>query len=573
MRTVLWAGLTSAVGLAQFLCAQSTTVRTTYQVRQVASGAVYLDGGSNDGLKEGMHLTAWHLAPGEPTMKRRQVGSLTVTAVASLSAVCAVQESGASVQVGDTADLSYEDTQAIQVVRASRSIRHVAQTVSFTEGDPIDEEARAYIPRPPSPEVNRFRGRVSFEQGMLVDHSSGIRTMQEGLVLRADMTRIGGSFWNFTGYWRGMLTNQANLPAQQQTINDLLNRTYRIGVYYDNPNSNYVAGFGRYLLPWAPSLNTIDGGYFGRRLSKEITTGVFAGSTPDPTAWNYNPNRQMAGSFVNLEHGSYDSVHFMSTAGAAVTREHWHPEREFLFFENNVQLNTKVSVYHDLEVDRLAKALTSDGRTPVRLARSFFTLRYQPVKALALDVSHNYFRDVPTFDTRLLGTGLLDQYLFQGLSAGFRLDLTHGLNLYGSLGHNKSAQDTRAALNYMGGLILPHLPSLRLVPGLWRFPTLRLPTVPFRTDLRYSHFTSSFGTGSYESVTLSRQLGDNLRFDVQGGLQSLNSPFTAQTRTKYGTATLDYLIKTHYILGIGWTTYHGGTQNYDQSFVSVGYRF
>lgn len=567
-RVRFWAGLALTAGLALHLGAQGPTTRTEYQVKQVASEVVYLDGGSNDGIKEGMHLTVWHLAAGEPQSKRQQVGTLTVTAVASLSAVCTAGGAGSAILAGDTASLSYEDAQAIQILRTSKSIRHTAQTVSFTEGDPIDEEARAYVPRPPSPEVNRLRGRVSFEQGMILDHTSGIRTMQEGVVLRMDMTRIGGSFWNFTGYWRGRLSSQTAVLPQQQTLSDLLNRTYQIGVYYNNPNSKYVAGFGRYLLPWAPSLSTMDGGYFGRRLGKEFVTGVFAGSTPDPTAWNYNPNRQMAGSFVAFEHGSYETMHFTSTAGAAVTRDHWHPEREFLFFENSIQLNSKVSIYHDLEADRLAKPLTSDGRTPVRLARSFFTLRYQPVKALTLDVSHNYFRDVPTFDTRLLGTGLLDQFLFQGFSGGFRLDLTHGLNLYGSLGRSRRDQDTRASLNYMGGLVLPHLPSMRLIPWL-----PRLPVLPFRTDLRYSRFTNSFGSGSYESVTLSRQLGDNLRFDVQGGIQSLYSPFTAQTRTKYGTASLDYLIRTHYILGIGWTVYHGGTQNYDQTFINLGYRF
>jgi hypothetical protein len=120
----------------------------------------------------------------------------------------------------------------------------------------------------------------------------------------------------------------------------------------------------------------------------------------------------------------------------------------------------------------------------------------------------------------------------------------------------------------MGGVVFPRIPSL---PSFLHLP--RLPSLPFRTDLRYSHFTSSFGSGSYESIILSRQFGNNLRFDLLGGLQSLNSTFTTQTRTKYGTASLDYLIKTHYILGAGWTLYHGGTQNYDQTFVSLGYRF
>jgi hypothetical protein len=487
-------------------------------------------------------------------MSRLEIGEITVTAVASISAVCEAKNPAVAIQIGDTADLSAEDAQVLQQVRTSKSIRHAAQTVAFTEGDPIEEELRDYVPRHPSPEVNRVRGRISFEENAILDHSSGVSTMQEGMVLRVDMTRIAGGYWNFTGYWRGQLTSRSGARSVT-TLQDLLNRTYQIGMYYNNPNSRYVAGFGRFLLPWAPSLSTIDGGYFARRVGKDLTAGVFAGSTPDPTAWNYDPNRQMAGAFVAFEHGSYDSVHYASTAGLALTRSHWHPERQFLFFENSIMVGTKISLYHDLEVDRLARPLTSDGRTGPRLARSFLTLRFQLSEALSLDFSHNYFRDVPTFDTRLLGTGLLDQFLFQGFSGGLKLTLAPGATFYGNLGSAKRDQDPKAALNYMGGLMLNCLP------------------LPFRVDLRYSRFNSSFGSGTYESVTLTRQIGDKIRFDLQGGLQSITSSLTNQTSTKYGTADLDYLIGTHYILGAGWTVYRGGTQNYDQLFINFGYRF
>ena len=580
-------GWLAAVWLwAAALCAQTPSVRTTYHVKQIAAGSVYLDGGSDDGLKEGMHFKVTRVTPGAAQMTQQDIGEITIAAVASISAVCEIKDGSKPIELGDIAELSYEDTQAIQLVRSSKTMRHVAQIVSFTEGDPLDEELREYVPHNPSPEVNKIRGRVSFEQMAIFDHTSGMQTMQEGLVARMDMTRIGGSYWNFTGYWHGRLSSQSGAP-QQQTLNDLLNRTYQIGMYYNNPNSHYVAGFGRLLLPWAPSLSTIDGGYFGRRLGQKFTTGIFAGSTPNPTAWNYDPNRQMAGSFVAYETGSYDTVRFTSTAGAAVTRSHWHPEREFLFFENNLMFGTKISLYDDTEVDKLAPALTTDGISRPRLARSFATLRVQPVKRLSLDLSHNYFRDTPTFDLRLLGTGLLDQFLFQGLSGGFRLDVYRGINLYGSLGRSKREGDTAPAFNYMGGLVLPKLPLLpRLaglphikkflpfLPALPHVPGLpELPSLSLRTDLRYTKFSSSFASGTYASVTFSRQFTDKLRLDVQAGEQTLVSPFTSQTRTKFANNMLDYLIGNHYILGAGWTFYHGGSQNYDQTFVNFGYRF
>lgn len=546
----------SCLLLGTSLVAQDASVRTKFQVKQVAAGVIYVDGGSDDGLSEGMRFRVFHLAPGDAIMRRREVGSIAVFAVAGNSAACEIKETIAPIQAGDTAELYQEDAQVVEMVRSSKTVRKHAQVVSFTEGDPIEEELREFVPNKlPSPEVNHIRGRVSFEQDLIVDHSSGIHTYQEGMVVRADMTRIGGTYWNFTGYWRGRLNTQTGSNSLT-TLNDLLNRTYQIGLYYNNPNSKYVAGVGRFLLPWANSLNTMDGGYFGRRLKKSVTVGVFAGSTPDPTAWNYDPTRQIAGTFVSYEHGSYETVRFTSTAGAAFTRSHWKPERQFLFFENSIQMNTKVSVYHDLEVDRLAKPLVADGNNGVRLARSFLTFRYQPIKRLALDLSHNYFRDVPTFDTRLIGTGLLDNFLFQGFTGGFRLDVLRNVNLYADIGRAKRDSDTKSAVNYMGGLVLNHF---------LRFP--------FRTDLRYAKFTSSFGAGSYETIDFSRQIGDKLRFEFQGGQQHLTSTFTSQSRARYINANLDYLVGRHYILGYGWTLYRGGVQDYDQIFIDLGYRF
>jgi hypothetical protein len=541
--------------LPAIVSGQTSSVRTSYRVKQVASGVVYLDGGANDGLSEGMKLRISRLPPGAAQMNRKVIGNVTVMAVAGNSAACELLTVEVPVEVGDTAELSDDDAQVVEIVRKSTSTRKFAQVVSFTEGDPIEDELREYVPKPPLPEVNRLRGRIGFEQGVITDRAAKLLTLEEGLVIRADITRINGSYWNFTGYWRGRVTSE-HVATSSETLNDLLNRTYQIGLYYNNPSSRYVIGVGRYLLPWAASLSTLDGGYIARRIRRRFTTGVFAGSTPDPTAWNYDPNRQIAGAFVAYEYGRYDSIHLTSTAGAAVTREHWHPERQFLFFENAIQYTTKVSIYHNLEADRLAKNLVEDGRNDPRIARSLFTIRVQPVKRFSFDFSHNYFRDVPTFDTRLLGTGLLDKFLFQGISAGFRYELRDGATVYGNLGRSRRDNDTAPALNYMGGFILA-----------------RLPLIPVRTDFRYTKFSGSFGAGSYESITFSRQMGDRLRFDFQGGQQSLRSGLTSQSKATFGNLNVDYLIGPHYILGAGWTLYRGNVQDYDQIFINVGYRF
>ncbi|MEZ5353827.1 MAG: hypothetical protein R2762_14405 [Bryobacteraceae bacterium] len=530
--------------------------RTSFQVRYVAADAVYLDGGRDAGLAEGFRLVVRRLKPGAPDLSAPPIAELIVVSIAATSAVCEVRSAQSPLAVGDTAFLNAEDAELLKMLHASRTARKYAQVVSFTEGDPIEEEAREYVPRPPLPEINRVRGRIGFEHNSISDHiTRGPATSQQGVVLRADMTRIGGSYWNFTGYWRGRFTSRSR-SASTDTISNLINRTYHIGFYYNNPNSRYTAGFGRLLVPWASSLSTIDGGYFARRLNRHATTGVFAGSTPDPTAWNYNPNRQLAGSFLNFEAGNFERLRYTGTTGLAISRLGWKAEREYAFFENSLMYKSTLSLFHNMEVDRRTRGRFDSNVSGAVISRSFFTARYQPARFLSLDLNHNYFRGIPTFDTRLLGTGLLDQLLFQGLSAGARFDFPGGVSFYGTLGRNRRDTEQRASWNHMAGI------TVRDVGGSG-----------IRVDARRSRFDSSFGTGEYYTVSFVRNLTDRLRVESQIGKQTFQSPLSDQRRAIFFATNADWLFGDHYFIGLGHAMYRGRVQNYDQIYGNVGYRF
>lgn len=542
------------IAVAIAACAEGQEIRTTFRVRYVADGAVYIDAGRNAGLSEGFQLTVKRLKPGEAGMDAKPVGDIVVTSLAENSAVCEIKAAVMAFAVGDVAYLSSADIETIRLMQSSKSARKYAQVVSFTEGDPLEEEVREYVPRPPSPEVNRARGRIGFETSTIQGHGpSAAQTTQMGLVLRADISRIGGSFWNFTGYWRGRTTSTGG--AQQQTLNDLINRTYTIGLFYNNPTSRYVAGIGRLLLPWASSLSTIDGAYFGRKFGR-ATLGLFGGSTPDPTAWNYNKDRQIAGAFASFEGGDFDSIRYTSTAGLALTRLRWLAERQFVFLENGIFFKHNFSIYHNLEADDLVKGRLGSTQSGPVISRSFLTMRFQPHRVISFDVNHNYFRNVPTFDLRLLGTGLLEKFLFQGLSAGVRVELPMRVSLYSSLGRSKSETDVLPSWNQMYGAA---------VGRIWR--------TGLRADIRHTKFDSSFGHGTYDTASLIRDFGEKLRVELQLGQQNFHSSFTQQNRARFVNSNVDWFFNPHYFLGGGVTIYRGQVQNYDQIFFNIGYRF
>ncbi len=540
--------------LSQLLPGQASEPRTVFRVKYVAAGGVYLDGGSDAGLSEGMKLTVKRPATEPKDGPPRMVAELEITAVAATSAACAIRNSQEDVVPGDQAYLAPEAAETIRTSKASAGARQYTQVVTFTEGDPVEDEARASVPHPPSPAVNRARGRAGFEYGSIRDRDGGMTSSQIGLVFRGDLTRIGGSYWNLSGYWRGRLTRRGS-GQQLETFTDLLNRTYHLTLSYSNPESRWAVGFGRLYLPWAASLETMDGGYLATRLGRRFTTGMFAGSTPDPTSWNYNPNRQLLGSFLNYTSGSFESVHFTSTAGVAVSRIHWKPERQFAFFENSLFFKRYLAVYHNLEADQ-ANANRQPGSTGVLVSRSFLTVRLQPLKILSLDLSHNYFRNLPTFDPRLAGTGLLDKLLFQGASAGFRLELPFRSSVYASFGRSSRTGDARRALNQMYGVAKNDL-----------FHT------GIRADARYSKFDGSFGRGQYRSLSLSRDITEVLRFEILAGDQNYASALSAQSRSRFISSSADWSFTSHYFLGGGYTFYRSRLQNYDQLYFNLGYRF
>jgi hypothetical protein len=403
------------------------------------------------------------------------------------------------------------------------------------------------------PSVNRARGRIGFDYLGTVSHGSSPMTSSDlGLVARMDMTRIGGTFWNLSGYWRGRL-NASSGPAQP-TLQDLINRTYHLSLSYDNPNSPWVAGFGRLYLPWAPSLDTIDGGYFGARIAHGVTTGIFAGSTPDPTSWDYNPDQQIGGAFINFEGGSFDAFRYTSTSGLRVSALKWRINRPFVFLENAIFYKRYLSIYHSMQADNPRGNIAVPAPGP-GLSRSFFTVRIQPHRRLEFDFNHNYFRDIPTFDPQLIGTGLLDKFLFQGFSAGVRIEVVKNIFLYTDLGRSNRTGDAKTSLNQAYGITFNHLPWLGL-----------------RADGHYSRFNSSFGSGSYESFSLSRNFGDGLRLDFLAGTQTFTGASLANGTSRFLNANVESSLGAHYFLQGGFTV-DRGQLSYDQWMFTMGYRF
>jgi hypothetical protein len=566
LQSLVFLGCLALTFLAGRMGAQSAPPSgkpAVFRIKYLSDNSVYIDAGRNADLAEGMKLSVITPPPdgvavdGVRFRGYPHVAELNIVSVADSSAVCDVISTAAELQVGQLAFLSPQSAEDRHLSETARETDTYPVLVAFTSGDPIDEELRSTQEHISESPVGVMRGRFGFSYGGIEE--SGINSAQTGLMIEADMTHIGGTYWNFNGFWRGNLTKTSSSlsTTTPTTLTDLINRTYTLGFTYQNPYSPITVGVGRLYLPWAPSLSTIDGGYFGRRVGRLFTVGAFGGSTPDPASWSYNPDQQIAGTFINLESGDFEHLHILSTSGIALTSIQWRVARQFAFFENTINWRSYLSIYSSLQVDAARTSpLPNGGSNPTGVSQSYNSVHFQPIRILGFGVNYNYFRNLPTFDPRLIGTGLIDKYLFQGFSGDVRLELPKHISLYTSLGRSNVSTDTKSSLNQAYGITFTNIAS-----------------TGFLLDLHYSKFDSAFGNGEYESISLSKSLSESLRLQIMGGDQKFNSALTVNTNAKFVNATVDWSIgRRYFVEGLfGW--YDGNAMSYNQWSTIFGYRF
>lgn len=540
--------------------AKATQIQTDFQVRYINGPNVYIKGGREAGLAEGAILVLKQdptKAEGDPSNKAIGPGivaRLKVVSVASTSAVCEVVTSARPLAVGDVVTLP--DTEVEKVVEKDTlgNTRKYPMVIAFTAGDPLDEEVRNAIPRPPLPEVNMARGRIGFDVSLIQQiGQGGGSSKQYGVVARVDFSRLFGTHWNLTGYWRG--EKQVSGAPSQPSIQDLINRTYLMSLAYINPDSHWTAGVGRLYLPWASSLETIDGAYVARNLTSKTLIGTFAGSTPNPAAWDYDPQRRIGGSFFNAHGGSYDRFHYSTTAGFGLALINWKTDRPFVFTENTFSFKRYFTLFEAMQVDRPTPN-PSEPAVGMGIGESLVSMRVQVHPRVAIEVSDTYFRDVPTYDPNLVGTGLLDKYLYQGLNGGVRATFPLHLTGYFSVGRSSDSSDTKSSLNELVGVTMANI---------WK--------TGLQADARYSKFNSAFASGTYRTITLSRDLGERFMLNLQGGSYIYNSSLAANSNSNFINLLCDTNLGAKFFLENAFTSERGGSLNYNQWTTTFGYRF
>jgi hypothetical protein len=190
------------------------------------------------------------------------------------------------------------------------------------------------------------------------------------------------------------------------------------------------------------------------------------------------------------------------------------------------------------------------------VGQSLLSLRVQANPRIEFELQDTYFRDVPTYDVALVGTGLLDRYLFQGVSGGSRIQLPHRVTGYFDIGRSSASTDKKDSWNTMFGASMSRI---------WK--------TEFTVDARYSKFDSAYASGIYRTLTISRDLGDRFRLNLQGGKQSFTSSLSSDSGGYFANLLVETNLGSRYFLESSYTTQRGGADQYNQFTATFGYRF
>jgi hypothetical protein len=92
-------------------------------------------------------------------------------------------------------------------------------------------------------------------------------------------------------------------------------------------------------------------------------------------------------------------------------------------------------------------------------------------------------------------------------------------------------------------------------------------------DARYSKFDSAFASGTYRTVSVTRDVGQRFRLDLMGGRYDYSSSLAQTSNSLFINALFDADLGARLFVQSAFTTQRGGTSDYNQWTNTLGYRF
>ncbi|MBP7149514.1 MAG: hypothetical protein KBD01_18455 [Acidobacteria bacterium] len=514
-------------GLALALGAGEAEVRVSF----VTGSSVYVDAGSEDGLRAGDEL--------QVVRDGQVVAVLRVKFVSSHRAACARE--------GDTAvTLAIGDLVRFTPRRAAAA----------GAGDAAQAAPTPTPPRRPVAQRLRelgLRGRVGLRYSILRDRSgTGLTTSQPALDLRLDGRRVGGSPFDVNADIRTQRTYRTVAGADTTQSR---NRVYRLSAAWQPAGSRLRLSAGRQFSPSLAAISIFDG-VLAEHTGERWTLGVFSGTQPDPVDFGTSSAVREHGAFTELRSSAGAARRWAVTAGAIGSYENGEINREFAYLQGRYD-DRRWSAYLTQEIDQNRGWKEQAGESRFSPTSTFAMLRYRAGAGVTLRAGYDNRRNVRLYRDRVTPETEFDDSYRRGVWLGS--DFEFGPRLRAGLeARTNAGGDAGGADSYSVNLGVRELTS-------WR--------IGART--RSTRYSNERVEGWLHSLTIGRPLGQRANVGLTAGVrdETARREGVLAGRVSWYGLDFDVLLGRRWFFLLSAERTSGDTEDNDQAYTALSYRF
>ncbi len=513
----------------------------TCQVTYLTGSSVYIDAGSEDGLRPGDLV---ELVSGEQVIM-----VLKVRDVSSHKAACVPQD---------------QELALTGLVNAGDTVRYTrrAPAPAGTTDQPAEPAAVSPVPAPQyvrtvSDEPSLFgglHGRVGLAYLMVNDNENDSGGFSRPAVtLRLDGEHLGDSAFSIHVDTR-MRRTTSNID--DESINRA--RVYRFSAEWQRQGSPYRLSLGRQYSPGLSGLTLFDG-LLAERRTDRWAFGLFAGTQPDYEDYGFSSDTTQYGVYAQRTSLPDTEKQWELTGGLAASYGKGEDFREFLFLQANY-FTPRLTLSFNQEVDYNRDWKSDAGESTIQPTSTFAIARYRLTDNLTINAGYDDRRNVILYREFENPETEFDDANRRGLWGGadlqflrrFRAGVNYRGNSGGDAGSSSSSTLTLGARDLF----------------------------PFHLDIgtRSTRFENDRMEGWLHSVNFYLPAGRRTQFSLYGGLRdddnlnALSEDLASQTLIWYG-AEMNLRFGRAWFFLVSLERNSGDLEDFDQLYTMLSYRF
>jgi len=443
-------------------------------VKYVSSSAIYIDGGSREGLKVGQ--------TGDVYRGEILIGMIEVVYLSEKSASCRSIDSTGVIAVGDMA----------QFVIVTGERPPLIGSIDETAEPPTTTLKQAVKP---AKKARKFRGRAVvsyYTQDDLSDFDYDYS--QPSLYFQGNVFD-----WFQSGTTISLRVRLRQVERVRGLGTQWENRFYEVSAKKEFTDRKLTLHIGRFAFSESPGVGYIDGLAGEKRHTSSFSYGGFVGMEPGNSGEVFQSNRLKIGAFGRFQVGDWTTSKRLNTV-MALTGGYRNGvmEREFLYLSNDATIVKGLNLYQSSELEFNRGWRRNVEGDPVKLSSLYFGLNWEPVRSVNVTAGYDNRLPIRDYEARSTPDSLFDSEVRQGFHGGVSFRLPHALRVGFDAGSNgvRNGSSSTNGSGYISG-------SKLFATGIaWTF--------------RSGAYKSGNSNGSQISASLSRDVLRilNLRIDA-----------------------------------------------------------